>query len=278
MVIKAAAKPKKVLVAGGGPAGLEAARVAALRGHEVTLCEKGVVLGGQFNLAAVAPMKQELCRVIQYLSTQIAKAGVKVQLQTEVTPELVEKIKPEVVIVATGAEAIIPDISGVKGKRIVTAHEVLAGKVAVSPGNVAVIGGSAVGCEVADLIADVGDVRPNSRINVTIIEMQKDIAMDMAAVERTLLMRRLREKEVKVLTSATVKEFLEDGIVIDVDGQEKAIRGIDRIILAMGAKSIDTLSAKIKDEVSEVYVIGDANKPRKALEAIAEGAEVGRNI
>lgn len=278
MAITAAAKKKKVLVAGGGPAGLEAARVSALRGHEVTLYEKEAELGGQYNLAAVAPMKQELCRVTQYFSTQVKKAGVRVQFNTEVTPELVEKARPDVVIVATGGAPIIPDIPGVKGNRIVTAHDVLADKVTIGPGNVVVIGGGQVGCEVADLLADPGYNQPGSRLGVTIVEMLEDIGLDMTREDRPAILSRLRDKEVKIITSATVKEFLEDGVVIVKDGQEEAIRGADSVILAMGTRSVDVLSDKIKDKVAEVYVIGDAKEPRKALEAIAEGAEVGRNI
>jgi 2,4-dienoyl-CoA reductase-like NADH-dependent reductase (Old Yellow Enzyme family)/thioredoxin reductase len=279
MVITAAAKPKKVLVAGGGPAGLMAASRAALRGHKVTLYEKRTELGGQFNLAAVAPTKQEMTRVIQYLSVQMKKAGVKVQLNTEVTPELVKKTEPDVVIVATGGEPFVPDIPGAKGNRIVTAHDVLAGKVTIRPGNVVVIGGGLVGCEVADLLADLGDNMPGTRIAVTIVEMLEEIGLDIGgAGNRPLLLQRLREKGVRILTSAKVKEFIEDGIVIVRGGKEEPIHGADSIILAMGARSVDRLSGKIKNKVAEVYVIGDAKEPRRASEAIAEGAEVARNI
>jgi NADPH-dependent 2,4-dienoyl-CoA reductase/sulfur reductase-like enzyme len=278
MVITAAAKAKKVLVAGGGPAGLKAASVAALRGHKVTLYEKGTDLGGQFNLASVPPTKQEMTRVIQYLSVQAEKAGVKVQLNTEVTPELVEKTKPDVVIVATGGEPIVPDIAGAKGGRIVTAHDVLAGRVTIPPGNVLVIGGGMVGCGVADFLADLGDSMPGTRTAVTIVEMLGEIGMDVSMTERAGLLQRLREKGVKTLTLAKVKEFLEDGIVMVRGGKEDLIRGADSIILAMGAKSVDRLSSQIKDTVAEVYVIGDAKEPRQAVDAIAEGMEVGRNI
>jgi NADPH-dependent 2,4-dienoyl-CoA reductase/sulfur reductase-like enzyme len=277
-VIRAAAHPKKVLVAGGGPAGLEAAQVAALRGHKVTLCEKSPKLGGQFNLAAMAPMKQELTKVIKYLSTQVEKAGVKIQVNKEVTPELVEETKADVVIVAVGGEPMVPNLPGVGGKRIFTAHDILAGKAVIKPGNVVVVGGGMVGCEVAKLLANPADARPDLRVTVTIVEMLNDVALDMAGHNKALLLEHLRDKEVKILTLAKVKEFLEGGIVIVKDGQEVVIRGVDSIVLAMGAESADKLSGRIKDKGAEVYVIGDAKEPRKALEAIAEGAEIGRNI
>ena len=279
IIMTAAERQKQVLVAGGGPAGLKAAEIAASRGHIVTLYEKGTVLGGQFNLAAAAPTKQEMIKVIQHLSVQIKKAGVTVYLNSEVTPELIKENKPDVLIVATGGEPFIPDIPGLRRNKIVSAHDVLAGKVAIKPGNVIVIGGGMVGCEVADMIADKGDNMPGTRISVTIIEMREDIGIDIGGSgNRPLLLQRLREKEVNILTSAKVKEFIEDGIVIIRDGKESVIRNADSIILAMGAVSIDQLSKYIKGQVAEVYVIGDAEEPRRALEAIAEGMEVGRRI
>ena len=192
--------------------------------------------------------------------------------------ELVQEVKPDVVIVATGGEPIVPDIPGVKGKRISTAHNVLAGKVAISSGSVVIVGGGMVGCELAELLADPADSRPDFRVTVTIIEILSDIALDMAGYNRALLLQQLRDKEVKILTSAKVNKFLDDGVVIVKDGQEMVISGVDSIILAMGAKSVDNLSGMIGDKVAEVYVIGDAKEPRKALEAIAEGAAIGINI
>jgi NAD(H)-dependent 7beta-hydroxy-3-oxo-delta4-cholenoic acid oxidoreductase len=278
MTISPAAKAKKVMVVGGGPGGLEVARVAALRGHQVTLYERETELGGQFKLAAVPPLKQELSKAIKYLSAQIEKAGVDVHLNTEVTPEIVKKVKPDVVIVATGGESLVPDIPGAKGAKVISAHDVLAGKVVVPCGNVLVLGGGMVGLEVADYLANPGDNAVIGCTSVTVVEMLENVGMDMVPEGRTLLMQRLREKGVRILTSATVKEILDDGVVVTRDGREEAICGMDCIILAMGAKSVDKLSEKIKDKVAEVYVIGDAKEPRKALEAIAEGAEVGRKI
>jgi 2,4-dienoyl-CoA reductase (NADPH2) len=108
--------------------------------------------------------------------------------------------------------------------------------------------------------------------------MLENVAMDIAVEERMLLLQRLRAKEVRIITSAQVKEILDDGVVIVRHGQEEAIQGMDRVILAMGTQSVDELSQRIRDEVAEVYVIGDAKEPRKALEAIHEGAEISRKI
>ncbi len=279
MTMEPADKARKVMVIGAGPAGLEAARVAALRGHDVSLYEKAPKVGGQFELASVPPSKQELSKFIKYLYTQVRKTGVKLHLNIEVTPELVEQMKPEAVVVATGGEPITPDLPGIKGDNVISSHDVLSGKEPVPPGNTVVIGGGMVGLEVAEFLANPGDhplLGPN---NVTVLEMLETVGMDLAADMRTLLMKSLRENGVRILTSATVKEVLEDGVVVSMkDGTKETLRGMDRIILAMGAKSVDVLSDKIKDKVAEVYVVGDAKQPRKALEAIAEGSAAGRKI
>ncbi|MBW1903104.1 MAG: FAD-dependent oxidoreductase [Deltaproteobacteria bacterium] len=276
MEIVPAAKPKTVMVAGGGPGGLEAARVAALRGHQVTLFEKDDRLGGQLNVGAVPPFKQELCLANKYLSIQARKAGVRIELGKQVTPALIEEIKPDVVIVATGGGPLIPgDIQGIDRERVVTAWDVLAGKTVVA-GNLVIVGGGMIGCETADFVADLAETPGGN--HVTIVEMMEDVAQDMTAFQRTLLLARLRTKTVKIITSAEVKELLDDGVIVARNGQEEAIRGMDSMILAMGTRSVDDLSEKIKDSVSEVYVIGDAKAPRKVFEAISEGSAIGRRI
>jgi len=279
MAIVAAKKPKRVLVVGGGPAGLEAARVAALRGHQVTLCEKEQRLGGQVNLASVPPFMQEISQLIKYLSYQVTRLGVKVELGKEVTPELVQEMRPDAVVVATGARPLIPeDIPGVGKERVVTAWDVLAGKAAAKANNVIILGGGLVGCETADFLAETGDNLAAGRTEVTIVEMLDNVALDMAFEPRHLLMQRLHAKKVKMLTSAKVKEILDDGIVFVRDGREESLHNADHIILALGSRPVNQLFENIKDKVAEVYVIGDAQKPRKILEATAEAAEVGRKI
>jgi 2,4-dienoyl-CoA reductase-like NADH-dependent reductase (Old Yellow Enzyme family)/thioredoxin reductase len=279
MALVPAEKQKKVLVAGGGPAGLEAARVAALRGHQVTLYEKEPKLGGQVNLASVPPFMQEIGQLIKHLSTRVEKAGVQVELGKAVTPELVEELKPDVVVVATGATPLVPkDLPGVDKDTVVTAWEVLAGHEATKARNVLIVGGGLTGCETADFLALPPDNMAAAATEVTLLELRDQIAMDSMAEPRHLLLDRLREKRVNVIVRAKVKEILDDGVVFEKDGQEQTLRGFEYVILAMGARSVDTLSKEIEGKVPEVYAIGDATQPRRALEATAGGAEIGRRI
>ena len=271
MPIIPAKRPKKVLVAGGGPAGLEAARVAALRGHKVTLYEKGDKLGGQFRIACLPPMKQEFTMAIKYLSTQVRKAGVKVEMGKKVTPSLVGRLKPDVVIVATGGVPLIPeDIPGANMERVVTAHDVLTEK--VRPGQrVAILGGGMVGCETAEFLGQRGK-------DVTIIEMLDDIALDIGMFSRPYLMERLAQWGVKAITGAQVKKITDDGVVVEKEGRRETISGIDTVILAMGVRPVNRLAKQLKGKVAEVYVIGDASQPRMVVDAISEGAEIARKI
>ncbi len=270
--------PKKVMIIGAGPAGLEAARVAALRGHDVTVYEKNHKIGGQFNLAAVPPMKQELSKVPRYMALQIEKAGGKLNLDTEVTLDMVKESMPDVAIVATGALPLVPPIPGIDGKRVVTAHDVLAGSVPLPQGEVLIIGGGMVGCEVAEYLASIGDNPIIGQTSVTIIEMLDNIGLDMVPEVRVLAMHKLRENGVRILTSTKVKQFLDDGVVVERNGEEESIRGAKRIVLAMGAKPLDNLSEELSKVIKEVHVIGDAKEACRALEAIADGANIGRRI
>jgi len=278
MAIVPADKPRKVLVVGGGPGGMEAARVAAIRGHDVTLCEKESKLGGQLNVAAMAPMKHEIILWAQYLARQVKKVGVQVELNTAVTPELIEERKPDVVILATGSEPCVPSIPGADKAKVVHSCDIFQRKVAPMRANVLVVGGDSVGCEIADALAGFGDNPLDVDNRVTIVETLPGVAEDEVPGARMLLCQRLRDKGVTTITGATVKEITDDGAVIEKNGEEQTLTGMDHIVLACGAKAVDNLSDKIRDKVPEVHVIGDAKQPRRALEAIREGAKVGRTV
>jgi pyruvate/2-oxoglutarate dehydrogenase complex dihydrolipoamide dehydrogenase (E3) component len=143
---------------------------------------------------------------------------------------------------------------------------------------VVVVGGGMVGCETADLLALPSDNFAAAPTDVTLVEMRDDLALDCVAETRFLLLERLREKRVRIVLQAELKEILDDGVVFTREGREETIRGVEYVILALGAKPVDNLSTAIKDKVPEVHVIGDASQARKILDATAEAARIARMI
>ena len=265
-----AAHSKKVMVVGGGPAGLEAARVASLRGHRVVLYEMEGKLGGQLNIASVPPTKQELTKATRYLSVQAEKSGVQLEIGKQVTADKIDRIKPETVIIATGAGPLIPDIPGINNPKVITVKDVLSCEVAVGQ-RILIVGGGMAGAETADYLTSLAT-------DITLLEMTEEIASDMVLWQKEFLMERLSASGVKIMTSAIVSEFLDDGVVFTKDGKEVRITGFDNMILAMGNRTVNALYEDLKGHVTELYIIGDASSPRNALDAIREGAECGRKI
>jgi len=269
-VLKTANEPKKVMIIGGGLAGLEAARIAACRGHLVSIYEHGDELGGQWLLAAVPPHKELFNALKNYLIGQINKHGVTVKLGHQVSFADVEKNNPDAVIIATGAKPLIPPIPGVDRDNVVTAQDVLKG-CNVAGNHVLVIGGGAVGLETAEYFVDQGK-------DVTVVEMLKKIGQGRGATVRWNLLNRMKERGPKIIASTKVDEIGEKGIKVTKNGNEETWKGFDAIVLAVGIQSRNELVDGIKDRIREVYVIGDAAEPRKGVDAMREGAEVGRKI
>jgi 2,4-dienoyl-CoA reductase-like NADH-dependent reductase (Old Yellow Enzyme family)/thioredoxin reductase len=264
--IEKTATPKKVMVIGGGPGGLEAAWIAAKRGHNVTLYEKENVLGGQFRIGGIPPTKQEIMKALKYYIYQGKKYGVEFKMGIEVSPNLVDAEKPDVVILATGGIPLVPNIKGVANPEIVKAVDVLDGKKAVGD-NVLIIGGGMVGVETADFLGEHGH-------KVTVMDMLPEIGMDEPGAVKLFLFERLKNYGVSSITNATVKEFLPDGVVYEKGGKEEKIQGFNSIVMALGAKAYNPLEQEIKGMAPKVYVLGDAVKPRRAIEATAEAAEI----
>jgi NADPH-dependent 2,4-dienoyl-CoA reductase/sulfur reductase-like enzyme len=270
--IRRAERPKKVLVVGGGPGGLEAARVAVLRGHQVVLFEKSKELGGRFNLACIPPFKQEFATAIKWLSRQINKLGVHVELNKEVTPELVDQIGPDAVILATGAVTRMPSVPGIDREKVVLGEDILAGRVTLG-NRVLIVGGGGIGTEVADFIAQRGK-------DVTIIEMLPEIgaATGIPVLVAQILIPRLKGYGVKMMTNASVNEITDEDVIVKTKGGDEILKGIDQVIVATGARSVNELAAGLEGRVPEIYIIGDAKEPRTVFEATQEGVEAARKI
>jgi 2,4-dienoyl-CoA reductase-like NADH-dependent reductase (Old Yellow Enzyme family)/thioredoxin reductase len=265
-----AEKSRHVMVVGGGPAGLESAYIAALRGHRVSLYEHEDRLGGQFHLAALAPHKEEFLDVIRQLSLMVARAGVDVHLGTRVTPQMVLSIHPDAVIIATGGVPLIIPFPGLNETRWLLASDLLEGAGQVETSTAFVIGGGLVGLEVADLLASQGK-------QVTVVEMLPEVGVDMDVLARSMLLGRLKNQGVAIHTRTRVTGLTKNEALAQQDDHAICFP-IETVILAVGVRPNRELAGVLEYSGLEMHVIGDAFQPRKALEAIQEGFEVGLKI
>ncbi len=263
-----AAKPKKIFVVGGGPAGLECAWLLSRREYDVTLFEKSDHLGGQYRIGAFPPMKQSILTAIKFWITMNQKYGTKIVMNTEVTKEMIEAEKPDVVVLATGGVPLMPKIDGIDEPSLVKAIDVIAGNVTVGRNNL-ILGGGLVGAELADFL------REHNRTS-TIVDMLPDIAMDLYLGAREHLMNRLAA--VPRICSAKIVKIYADGIDYEQDGAIHQLRGFDNVILALGSRSYNPLEEQLTGLVPEVYVIGDAKKAGKTNAATTAAAELANRI
>jgi len=269
--IRPAEQKKKVLVVGAGPAGMEAARVAALRGHEVVVYEKTHSLGGKLILASKPPHKEVLRRIIDYYSVMFRKlSNVRVELGKERSAQDIVREKPDVVIIATGGEPLIPDLPGVHRSNVVTSFQVLAGEAEVGQ-RVVVAGGSTIGCEIANFLASQGR-------EISIVEMLDEVGIDMERWTRMLLMDELSERKVRIITGAKIEEITDQGaIALDKSGNHVTIEG-DTVVLALGVKPVGELGRELTGRIKEVYTVGDARQPGHIQDAISNGYTVAYEI
>jgi 2,4-dienoyl-CoA reductase-like NADH-dependent reductase (Old Yellow Enzyme family)/NADPH-dependent 2,4-dienoyl-CoA reductase/sulfur reductase-like enzyme len=296
-VTKAAGVKKKVLIVGGGPAGMEAARVAALKGHRIVLCETYRRLGGLMQAGGVH--NQEITNLVKWLVTQIRKLRIDVRLQTEVTPALVKEILPDVVILANGGTFVTPKLPGVNGdnvfsakdlldlmagmpakkgvllraflplaRRVVTASMVnrVLGTNLVIKKKVAIIGGQFAGCSLALLLA-----RTKGK-KVTIMEETDCYGKDMEGNTMRALGEEVEKGNVKVLTSVKITKISDRGVVLTDDKGNEIVHEADSVILALDlAPSESNLAEQLKGTVKEIYTIGDATSCGRIVKAVSEG-------
>jgi 2,4-dienoyl-CoA reductase-like NADH-dependent reductase (Old Yellow Enzyme family)/thioredoxin reductase len=272
-------QPRRVMVAGGGPAGMEAAIIAAQRGHHVTLFERDDRLGGRFREAAHVPYKEEFADLIRYQRVQLQRTGVKVRLNTAVGPETVAAEAPDAVVIAIGAEPIVPPFPGLQGTRWVTAYDLLDGRAEVTTPTAFVVGAGTAGMEVAEYLVGYG-------IRCTVVKRRPEVGGKLDPLARALLLRRLERLGVEVRTGIEVVRFETDGQgqTIAVARPWPAQEGVpelrflaETVILAMGLRADHSLASALANQ-AEAYSIGDCVEPREALEAVYEGLEAGLQV
>jgi 2,4-dienoyl-CoA reductase (NADPH2) len=296
--IAPATQAKKVLVIGGGPAGMKAACIAAKRGHRVTIAERANELGGQLLLNRNIPGRREMVTAATDLISNLRVLNVNILLGKEVDRRLVKDMKPDVVILATGANPLLPRIPGIESERVVTAWGVLSGKAHVGD-KVVIVGGNAVGLETALYLADQGTLPPevlhflvanraeswetlerlvnSGNKHVTVVEMMKKAGQDIGTSTRWTVMMELGRLGVTILTNTKALGIKPEGVEIE-KRQNCDLLPADSVVIAAGAESVNSLLDEIGDLVPEIYTIGDAREPRNALEAIKEGFLTGLKI
>jgi len=263
-------RSRKVLVIGAGPGGLEAARICAIRGHQVSIVDKADRIGGTVNIAGIPSFKKRYRQLIEWYHTQLSKLGVEIELNTEATAGLIKKKAPEVIVMATGSEPAIPDIPGIV--QAATADDVLLGRKKVGQ-EVVIIGGGFVGLDTALYLAKQGK-------EVTVVEALPEAGADLEPSVQMSFFRKpgglIDKYRIKIITGSPVVEVESSGVeIVDALGCRRLIKG-DTVICAAGRRSV--VCCELAEGMAEVCVIGDARAPRKITDAIHEGFTVALDI
>ncbi len=263
-------KSKKVLVVGAGPGGLEAARICAIRGHQVSIVEAADNIGGTVNIASAPSFKKRWWKLIEWYETQLRKLGVAIHLNTRATMSLIKQKAPDAVVLATGSEPAIPDIPGIT--KAVTVEDVLLDKKKVGQ-NVVIIGGGLEGLDTALYLAKQGK-------KVTVVEALPEVGAGMEATTYMSFFRKsgglIDKYKIAIMTKSPVIEVKDNGVeIVDALGCRKLIES-ETVVCAAGRKSV--LNSELMENIGEAYVIGDAREPRKIIDAIHEGFIAGLDI
>jgi 2,4-dienoyl-CoA reductase (NADPH2) len=297
--IKEAKVKKKIFVAGGGPAGMEFALVAKQRGHDVTLYEREERLGGQVNLVAASPGKREFLNVVKSLKNRLAISNVGIKLKTTLTPKMLKKGQPDVLVVASGARPIEINVPGITQPHVVSAWDVLNDMIPDIGKQVVIVGGSATGCETALLVASLGVVDPETftfllyhsaedveRIRnllfsagrkIIIIDILERMAGNVGISTRWSLMKSLRLMGVEFRPKTKLIEITENAVIVETESKTESIPA-DTVIIAVGSQSVNDFEREVKGNRLEIITIGDAKEPRKITDAVREGFDMALKI
>lgn len=267
--VKTAQNQKKVMVVGSGPAGMEAARIASMRGHKVTLYEKGSILGGNLVIGSKPPMKESIEDLRKYLTTELEKTGVRIVVGQVVDMNTIDKEKADVLVIATGSRLKRLNIPGINGKNVVTANDVLMEKVTVGK-RVMIIGGGLVGLETAEFLSEQGKA-------VFVAEMLAEAATDIYPTLRYGIVQKAKEAGVIIYTSTKAVAIKKNGVEVDIAGKQEFIK-VDTVISAVGGEPDKSLADSLKGKLTELYVIGDCDSVGMIRNAIHEGHRVGRTV
>ena len=263
-----ASKARRIMVVGSGPAGMEAAQIARQRGHDVSIWEREHELGGKLDVASRAPSKTSVLRFRDYQARILSELGVDIHTGVEVDDEAVRAEMPDVLVVATGAEPLIPPIPGIEGPNVVDAQELLLGRAKIAPGSrVAVIGGSATGCETAEfLIGTAGEI--------SILEMLPRVGRGVEQITRRRLLSDLRDADVQILTGSKVIMIEPNRVVYEASDGGQGEVAVDRVALAIGWKPRGAVLVEKLPE-HETMMLGDAQQAADFVAAVNSGADAG---
>jgi NADPH-dependent 2,4-dienoyl-CoA reductase/sulfur reductase-like enzyme len=270
MEIRPAQHRKRVMVVGGGPGGLNAAWVAAKRGHDVHLYEMESSLGGNLNLGSISSYKKELLSLIEFQERQIKKFGVKCHLNFEVTLDTIKNARPDAVVLATGSQPIKPPVPGMDKPIVLSLPAILDGnKPAIR--KTVVVGGGAVGCEVALHLSDHG-------CPVTLVEALRKVGGKLEPITRKVYLKKLEENQVQIMAGCTLSRIEDGGVFVTDQDDSEAFIEAEAVVLAVGNLPDNRLYEQLKSTGIPTYQVGDCLEPRTAKEAIYTGAVIGRTI